>query len=72
MTFSWSRNFRFKPEITDWLVTEMESELDGSDPNIILNNLNIVKKMSVETYNIDMSLIKLISEPSFSVNVSTV
>ena len=61
------RKFEIKPELIEWLVGEMESELDSSDIEITSNNLKIISQLGVESYNIDIGLLNLMSDKSFAV-----
>jgi hypothetical protein len=61
------RKFEIKPELLQWLVGEMESELDSSEIEITTNNLKIIAQLGVETYNIDIGLLKIMNDKSFAV-----
>jgi len=55
-----NEKFRINDETRDWLVLQLEEELDATDEEIIRNNVSLVESFGVETYRIDVGLLNLL------------
>ena len=44
----------------NWLITQLEEELDATENTIIANNLDLVASFNIESYNIDAGLVNII------------
>ena len=49
-------------DLVNWLLTQLEDELDGTNFDIILNTVGIVSAYGIETYNIDLGLLNLLEQ----------
>lgn len=55
------RRFRLSRNLVEWIVAQLEEELDATNPTINLNNIKLLSQFGIETYNIDLALVHLLS-----------
>ena len=55
-----NEKFKINQETRDWLVLQLEEELDATDDVIITNNLELISSFSIETYRVDVGLLNII------------
>ena len=55
------RKLKLETELTNWLITQLEEELDATENRIIANNLDLVASFNIESYNIDAGLVNIIT-----------
>jgi hypothetical protein len=48
-------------DLTYWMVSQLEDELDGTNAEIISNSCKLVNALGIETYSIDTSMLNLLS-----------
>lgn len=48
-------------DLTYWMVSQLEDELDGTNAEIISNSCKLVNALGIETYSIDNSMLNLLS-----------
>jgi hypothetical protein len=61
------RKFRFEPNLLEWTVDQLEEELDATNPMILKNNITLITVIGVENFNIDNSLVNIITSDDVSV-----
>lgn len=59
-------------DLVNWLLTQLEDELDGTNFDIILNTVGIVSAYGIETYNIDLGLLNLLEQRTKPVSYSCI
>ncbi len=48
--------------LKEWVLEQLEEELDGTNQEIILKNLDLLSSIGIETYNIDIAMLKLLDQ----------
>ncbi len=59
------RKFKINSDTKDWLLTQLEEELDTADDEIISNNIKLIDSFQCETYRIDIGLLNIIKKEVF-------
>lgn len=54
-----NEKYKINQETRDWLILQLEEELDATDDEIIENNLGLIASFGVETYRIDVGLLNI-------------
>ena len=54
-----NEKYKINQETRDWLILQLEEELDATEDQIIENNLGLIASFGIETYRIDVGLLNI-------------
>ena len=55
-------NFKLPADLLDWTIKQLEDELDAFDPQIMSQNLKLIKCFGIETYKLVVGLLTLLKK----------
>lgn len=58
------RNRKVLPDLKNWMLSQLEDELDGTNIEIISYNVRLVSELRMESYKLDNAMISLLSPQS--------
>jgi len=61
-----NEKFKVNEETREWVIQQLEEELDATDEDIIRNNLSLVESFGSETYRVDVGLVNLLKKEELS------
>lgn len=48
-------------DLKQWMSSQLEDELDGTDVDIICGNINLVNEIEIESYKIDSAMLDILA-----------